>query len=289
MHEVTVIGLGSMGSTLARLLLDAGYRVTVWNRSADKAEALLQQGARLAESPAASIAASPVSVVCVHDYKATAAILDQPSVTAVLDGKTLIQLTTISPQEAQATEDWAKGVGAHYLDGAIQAAPSQMGREDTPLLVSGERATYERVEALLQVFAAKPSYLGASASAASTMDLATLSYIYGASLGVFHGARICEAAGISVELYGKLVAEISPSFGAFLQHEAGVIHRGDFSISESPLSISVEATARLAETARQMGINSEFPRFAEGLLQRAEAAGYAGEEFAALIKVLRQA
>ncbi|WP_348532401.1 hypothetical protein [Pseudomonas sp. BN102] len=85
-----------------------------------------------------------------------------------------------------------------------------------------------------------------------------------------------------------VAAEISPSFGAFLQHEAGVIHRGDFRISESPLSISVEATARLAEAARQMGINSEFPRFADGLLKRAEAAGYAGEEFAALIKVLRQ-
>lgn len=156
-----------------------------------------------------------------------AAILDQPEVTVALDGKTLIQLTTISRQEAQA-------------------------------------------------------------SSASTMDLATLSYIHGASLGVFHGARICEAAGISVEQYGNLVAEISPSFGTFLQHEAWVIHRGDFRISESPLSISVEATARLAETARQRGINSEFPRFAEGLLQRADVAGYAGEEFAALIKVLRQ-
>jgi hypothetical protein len=50
----------------------------------------------------------------------------------------------------------------------------------------------------------------------------------------------------------------------------------------------VEASARLAESARQMGINCVFPRFAEGLLQRAQVAGYAGEEFAALIKVLRQ-
>lgn len=272
MQEVTVIGLGSMGSTLARLLLEAGYRVTVWNGSADKAEPLLQRGARLAASQTAAIAASPVTVVCVLDYTSTAAILDQPAAAAALDG-TLIQLTTISPQEAQATEDWAKDVGARYLDGAIQAAPSQMGREDTPLLISGDRATYQRSEALLQVFAAKPTYLGESASAASTMDLATLSYIYGASLGVFHGARICEAAGISVEQYGRLVAEISPSFGAFLQHEAGVIHSDDFRISESPLSISVEATTRLAEAARQMGINSEFPRFAEGLLKRAEAAG----------------
>src|SRR5918996_263690 len=52
--EVSVIGLGAMGSALARALLSNGHRVTVWNRTSAKAEALVQDGAVLAHSAAAT-------------------------------------------------------------------------------------------------------------------------------------------------------------------------------------------------------------------------------------------
>src|SRR5690606_37357618 len=68
MKRATVIGLGQMGSTLARLLLDSGYRVTVWNRTAAKAEPLVARGAELAPTALAAVSASRVVVVCVHDY-----------------------------------------------------------------------------------------------------------------------------------------------------------------------------------------------------------------------------
>jgi 3-hydroxyisobutyrate dehydrogenase-like beta-hydroxyacid dehydrogenase len=90
-----------------------------------------------------------------------------------------------------------------------------------------------------------------------------------------------------VDHYGSLVAEISRSFGEFFKHEGAVIHSGNYQISESPLKISVEATERLAQAARESGINSEFPTFVSGIFKRAMAAGYGDEEVAALIKVLR--
>jgi 3-hydroxyisobutyrate dehydrogenase-like beta-hydroxyacid dehydrogenase len=286
MKQVTVIGLGQMGSTLAQLLLDGGYRVTVWNRSANKADALIAKGAVLAPSAVDAIAASPVTVVCVHNYVATREILGADAASA-LAGKVLIQLSTGGVQEARDLEAWLREQGGAYLDGAIQAAPSQMGRADTPILLSGAEATFSEQEALLRVFGGGLSYLGEDAGAASAMDMATLSYIYGAAIGFFHGARIAESAGFRVDQYGALVAGIGPTLADFLKYEGDVIQSGDFKVGESPLKISVEATERIAQAARETGINAEFPSFVSDLFRRADDAGYGDEEVAALIKVLR--
>ena len=286
-QETSVIGLGTMGSTLARLLLRNQYRVTIWNRTRQKADALVRDGAVLAPSAAAAVAASPIVVVCVYDYRAAHEILDTKEVTATVAGRVLVQLTTGSPQEARDSEAWARRHGAGYVDGAIQAAPSQMARPDTTILVSGAEAAYRRSEPILTVFGGNVKYLGDDVGAASAMDLATLSDVYGAFLGFIHGARIAESEGFRVDHYGSLVAEISPTFGEFFRHEGAVIHSGNYAVTESPLRISVEATERLARAARASGINAEMPTFVSRLFQRAIDAGYGDEEVAAIIKVLR--
>lgn len=286
MH-VSVIGLGSMGATLARLFLERGHSVTVWNRSPDKAAGPVDAGARLASSAAEAVAASAVTVVCVYDYAAANAILRQPPVEAAIGGKLLVQLTTGSPQEALSAAQWAERHGVRYLEGAIQAAPSQMGQPDTPLLLSGDAGTYRDVEELLRGVAGNLVYLGAQIDAAATMDLATLSYVYGAYLGFMHGARLAEVRGVDVGRYGEIVRSVAPSFGAFFEHQAGVIRSGDFRISESPLRISIEATARILQASADAGIDTQVARLCAGLLQQAGEAGYGDQELAALIKVLR--
>jgi 3-hydroxyisobutyrate dehydrogenase-like beta-hydroxyacid dehydrogenase len=286
-NQASVIGLGTMGATLARLLLRAGSRVTVWNRTAARADALAREGAVRAPSAAAAIAASPVSVMCVHDYSAARAVLGSEALDAALPGRVLVHLSTGSPKQARELEQWARERGAAYLDGAIQAAPAQMGKPETPILLSGAGAAYHAAEPLLKVLAGNPTYLGADPGAAAAMDAATLSYVYGAMLGFIHGARVSEREGFRVDDYGAIVAAISPSFGEFFRHEGTVIQSGDFAVSESPLSISIEATARLEELARESGINAEFPSFVAGFFRRAAAAGLGGEEAAALIKILR--
>ncbi|ADU38756.1 NAD(P)-dependent oxidoreductase [Variovorax paradoxus] len=285
--EVSVLGLGSMGVTIARLYLARGYKVTVWNRTADKADALIAKGAVLARSAAEAVRAAKVAVMCVYDYRAAEAILAMEGVAAAMDGRLLVQLTTGSPSDARDAEMWAHRHGATYLEGAIQAAPDQMGQADTPILMSGAEAVFREAEPLLKVLGGGTVYLGENASAAAAMDLATLSTIYGTLLGFMHGARIAEHERFDVAEYGRIVAGIMPTFAGFLQHEGAVIQSGDFKISQSPMRISVEATQRIWQTAQEAGINTEFPAFAAGLFKRADAAGLGGEEIAALIKLLR--
>ncbi|MGY0038563.1 imine reductase family protein [Pedobacter sp. NJ-S-72] len=81
---------------------------------------------------------------------------------------------------------------------------------------------------------------------------------------------------------------MAPSLGQFLQHEGNVIQKDDFTISQSPLAISIEAIDRILTSAQQAKINTAFPEFASALLAKAQNEGYANQELASLIKVLRQ-
>jgi 3-hydroxyisobutyrate dehydrogenase-like beta-hydroxyacid dehydrogenase len=287
MTDVTVIGLGQMGARLAELMLNAGKSVTVWNRSAEKAAGVVAAGATLARDPASAIAAGGLTLICVYDYKAAQAILDQPGATSALAGRILVNLGTGGPEEAKAAEAFVLEHGGAYLDGAIQAAPSQMGQPDTPILVSGQSGVFDDAKAMLNILGGGLVYLGDAIDAAAYMDLATLSYVYGAFAGFLHGARIAEVKNISVKTFGTIVKDISPSFGAFFAHEGGVIASGDFAVTESPMRISVSAVERILRSSEALGLNSELPRLVNGWLGRAVAAGHSDEELAAVIKVLR--
>ena len=287
MSDVSVIGLGQMGVTLAELLLKAGRSVTVWNRTPEKAQALVAAGAGLAASAAEAIEASPVTLAILYDDGAMDAVLGGAGVVDGLKGRLIVNLGTTGPQAARDFERKITAAGGRYIDGAIQAAPSQMGQADTPILISGAAADIDAAEPLLRILGGNLVRVGERIDATAFMDLATLSYVYGAYAGFLHGARIAETVGIDVSVYGGLVRDISPTFGSFFAHEGGVIQSGDFTVSESPLRISISAVDRILQTSRDLGVEDALPTLVDAWLRKAEAAGYAGEELAALIKVLR--
>lgn len=289
MSDVSLIGLGQMGVVLAKLLVAAGHSVTAWNRSPDKTRALAASGVKAASGPAQAIAASPVTLVILYDDAATDAVLSAEGVSQTLAGRLIVNLGTSGPEAARAFEQRVAEAGGRYVDGAIQAAPSQMGQPDTPILVSGASGDIDAVEPVLRVLGGNLVRVGERIDAAAFMDLATLSYVYGAYAGFLHGARIAETVGIDVAAYGKLVEDISPSFGAFFAHEGRVIQSGDFTVSESPLRISISAVERILASSRDLGLDDAVPNLVSTWLRKAEARGLADEELAALIKVLRGA
>jgi 3-hydroxyisobutyrate dehydrogenase-like beta-hydroxyacid dehydrogenase len=285
MSEVTVIGLGPMGHALARALVVSGQRVTVWNRTAARADELVRDGAVLASSAAAAIAASPVTIVCVHDYAVAQQMLDGAA--EVLAGRVLIQLSTGTPQDARDSERWAHAQGADYLDGAILATPTQVGRPDTPLFLSGSENALARAEAALNAIAGTRMYLGDAVGRAPAWDLATLSCLFGALLGFVHGARICETEGLAVGDLGVMIAGIAPVLGEMIKDTADDIQAERYENPDSSIKTCAMGSGLFARQAREAGIDDAFPAFAVGLFDRALAAGYAQERLAAIVKVLR--
>ncbi len=287
MSDVSLIGLGQMGKVIATLLLEAGRSVTIWNRTPDKVRAFTASGAFEAVGPAEAIASSPITLMILYDDEATDAVLSAGGVENALAGRLVVNLGTSGPEAAQAFGRRVDLAGGRYVDGAIQAAPSQMGKPDTPILVSGPPTDIDAAEPLLSILGGNLVRVGERIDATAFMDLATLSYVYGAYAGFLHGARIAETVGIDVAAYGALVQDISPSFGAFFAHEGRVIQSGDFTVSESPLRISISAVERILKSSRQLGLDDALPGMVNGWLRTAEREGMADEELAALIKVLR--
>ena len=287
MSDVSIIGLGAMGSALARALLRDGRRITVWNRTSTKAELLVRDGATLAPDPASAVVASPVVLVCVDNYEVTRAILSGQDVRPRLSGRVLVQLSTGSPQEARDAERWARDIEAGYLDGAILAYPDQIGTPEAALLVAGAEATFRRCEPLLRSLAGGLTYVGEQVGAASALDCAALSFVFGALLGALHGARICEVESLRVDEFGSMLSELVPVVGGEVKQLAERIQAERYDGSQAALGIYAAAAVRLVQQARDSRIDSGFPAYASGAFQKGMTAGFGGEDLAALFKVLR--
>ena len=277
-----------MGSALAQALLRDGHRATVWNRTSAKAERLVRDGAILAPSAASAVGASPIVLVCVENYRVTRSILATEEVAPALAGRVLVQLSSGTPQDARDAEVWARERGADYLDGAIMATPSQIGRPDTPIVVSGAETAFRRSEPVLKTLAGNLSSMGESVGSASAWDLAMLSCLFGALLGFLHGARIFESEGLRVGDLGSMIADLAPVLGEMIKHAGAVIQTGTFDRPQSAVKTCMVAFELFVKHAREARINAEFPTFGLGLFKTAMAAGHGEEEVAALIKVFRE-
>ncbi|CAN7500798.1 NAD(P)-dependent oxidoreductase [Variovorax paradoxus] len=285
MTDVSLIGLGPMGIALARALRSK-YTLTVWNRTAARAEPLLNQGTALAPNALAAVQASPVVLVCVADYAASRAILAAPGVADALRGKVLVQLSTGTPQDAR--DDWAALSGVACLDGALLATPCQIGRPDTPLFISGEERALAACRPLLEAVAGNIQYMGEPIGNAAAWDLATLSCMFGAMSGFFHGVRICEAEGLQVNAFSQMISAISPVLGEMISAEGEAIHAGKYGEPESSMATCAGSGRLFVKQAREAGLDASFPDFLMRLFDRSLNAGLANERLAAMIKVLRQ-
>jgi 3-hydroxyisobutyrate dehydrogenase-like beta-hydroxyacid dehydrogenase len=282
--DVSVIGLGEMGSALARALLAADHRVTVWNRTPDKSASLVADGAKVATSAHGAALSSPVTVVCMSSYDAMHDVLGSA---IDMRGRTLVQLSSGTPEDARAAARWATPRGANYLDGAILAWPRQIGGPDATLIASGPESARAAAAPLLDAMAGNVVHLSDDIAHASVLAAATLSVLAGRWIGFSHGALICEAEGFDVEAFGATLARIAPILGEDDAHMGRVVAHNRFTHPESTLGTAGRDVIDLARHAREALISNEFPCFAADLFQRGIDQGYESQEHVALIKVLR--
>lgn len=173
MTDVSVLGVGNMGSALARAFLAKGHATTVWNRTTVRTQPLVDLGAHVASSAAAAIDAAPISLICVERYDQVHALLEQAETAGALARSTIVNVTWGTPGEARDMNTWATERQAHYLDGDIYDYPEGIGADIPVIPYAGKRAVYDRFEDLLSALGpaeyygpdpAVPNILGAAAS-----------------------------------------------------------------------------------------------------------------------------
>ncbi len=284
MSDISILGLGPMGSALGRALIECGHKVTVWNRSSARTEALVKFGADGAASVAAAVGASPVTLVCVDNYQTTRSLFQAQDVIGLLPGHIVVDLTTGTPKETREAEPWFIEHGARYLDGAILCGTPAIGTARGLLLYSGDREAFERCRPLLSALGEGTRFVGENIAAAATLDMAWLSRIAAEYTGIYHGAVICQSEGVNLDLYSSVFPE-NDSAHFWLEP----LKKNDFGNATADVAVWNKAAKRMAEHAREVGISSEVPDLVAGILTRAETAGYGRERVAAMVKILRHA
>ena len=282
MSDVTVIGLGKMGASLALTLQQAGHDLTVWNRSPAKIQPFIDKGVAAASDVVDAIKASPVILVCIDSNAVTDALLQTDEIKSHLAGRTLVQLSTSTPQEATESATWLSAQGVSYLDGAIHCGPDDIGTDGAQVLLSGDEVAFERASSLLASLGGDIRYLGTNVRAVSVLDLAVVCETYGRFMAVTHAASMCESEGIGLDELAALYPENS-----FSQRYANVIHSSDYENCTATLRIWDSAAQRIRTQGQDAGINTDFPDYVTRLFEKAINAGYGEQHVMALFKVLR--
>ncbi|KMS69501.1 dehydrogenase [Streptomyces viridochromogenes] len=290
-HEsaVTVLGLGPMGRALAGAFLDAGLRVTVWNRTPGRDGELLGRGAASAASPAEAVAASPLTVVCVVNYDAADAVLRQDAVADALKGRTVANLCADTPSRARDAAAWAAAHGIRYLDGAIMSMTTTIGTPEAEVIYSGPEDLYREHLPVLETLGGTHTHLGEDFGRAAAYDVALLDIFWTAMSGYAHALAIARAEGITArELLPHaqgIGAIMSPIFEAF----AGDADDGTYSGELNPITSAASTMAHVIETSESHGIDAGVMRAAEGQVRRVIGLGHGTDGITRVTEVLGRA
>jgi 3-hydroxyisobutyrate dehydrogenase-like beta-hydroxyacid dehydrogenase len=282
--DVSVLGLGAMGTALAEELVRAGHRTTVWNRSPGKADGLVGLGATVAATPSDAVTASNVVVVCLFDAASVHEVLDP--VVEQLACRTLVNVTTTTPDQSREIAEWAARHGVVYLDGGIMAVPRMIGKPGSSILYSGSNAAFDEYRPLLDLWGAS-DYFGEDPGLASLYDLALLAGMYTMFAGFVHGAAMVADAGVSASDFAKRAAAWQSAMTAYFAASARIIDGGDYTV-EGQQSLEFSSLHNLIDASAAQGISTEVIQTVQNLIQRQIDAGHGKEGFARIYESIRQ-
>jgi 3-hydroxyisobutyrate dehydrogenase-like beta-hydroxyacid dehydrogenase len=282
-RAVSVLGTGMLGTVLTRALLRAGHRVTVWNRTAGKADALVAGGATLAPTAAEAVAASPLVIVSVSTYDDVQALL-APGVDR-LAGRTLVNLSSGSPDQARTLSAWAAEQGVGYLDGAAMSGTRLVGQPEALFLYSGDPDAYAAHEATLAALG-RPVHLGPDPGAASVYDTALLAMNMGVLSGFYQAVALVGGAGVDTRTFASVAVDYLPFVTGLLPDHAQQIDQGRYPGDDGTLEVYAAAMGHVVDTGRRHGIDVDLPTAIKALLERGVAAGHGDDGLARLADVI---
>lgn len=150
--RIGFIGLGIMGRPMARHLVDAGYEVTVWNRTQSKASELVEAGARLGSSPRDTASRSDIIITIVADTPDVREVILGPDgvMEGVRRGAIVVDMSTISPVATREIAQALAARGAEMLDAPVSGGQKGAIEATLSIMVGGKAEVFERVLPVFQ-------------------------------------------------------------------------------------------------------------------------------------------
>jgi 3-hydroxyisobutyrate dehydrogenase-like beta-hydroxyacid dehydrogenase len=285
MAELWFLGLGIMGSRIAKRLLDAGNDVTGYNRTRSKAEWLLEAGMRWADSPRAVAESADVVFTMVTDTAALRAVTEGPEglLAGLGSGKVFVDMSSISPAASREVATRVAETGAKMLDAPVSGSVSTLEEGKLSIMVGGDAAVVEQVLPLFRQIGPTVTHVGPNGQAVA-MKIATNLSLAVQMLAFSEGVLLAEQSGIPREtavhvLLNSVIA--SPM----------IKYRGPFVLGqpdEAWFDVNMMQKDLLValEMGRQLDVALPTTSITNQMLTAARALGLEKKDFAALFEVL---
>jgi 3-hydroxyisobutyrate dehydrogenase-like beta-hydroxyacid dehydrogenase len=162
MANLGYIGLGAMGSRMAKRLLDKGHTVTGYNRTRSKAQWLIDHGMKWGDSPRAVAEAADLIFVMVTDSRSLEAVSGGADgfLAGLREGKVVVDSSTVNPAVSLDVAEKVRAKGADMVDAPVSGSVSTLEAGKLSVMVGGRRATFDRIKPVLDDIGPKVTHVG---------------------------------------------------------------------------------------------------------------------------------
>jgi 3-hydroxyisobutyrate dehydrogenase len=295
--NIGFIGMGHMGSHMASRLLDAGYQLTVYDRTKERAQEVGQRGAPVAQTPKDLAATCQVVMVCVTDDQAQHDVMFGPdgALAGVHAGSMMIDLSTVSPDASRRLFEGAKEKDVPMIDAAVSGSVPQVDQGSLVIFVGGEHKTYEQCKPILDILGQNSFYMGASGMG-TTMKLVVNTLLGLGMQALAEAIALGEKAGVEkgllLDVLGQ-TAVLTPGQKSKLENVRREEYPNNFALSlmhkdfrlvlsqAYDLSVSMPATAaaqQMYTAAMAKGRDEDFSLMIEFMEELAGVSTVSEEE-----------
>lgn len=280
MNEVKIgwVGLGTMGMPMARQLMKAGYLVSAYNRSQEKVNALVLQGAHEALSPEELLRNTDVIFVMVSDDVAIQEIFggNEGLLKAHVSGKIIINMSTVSPKISEKLAVLCQNQGNSYLDAPVSGSVKQALEGQLVIMVGGDETVYEKVKPILEHLGKLSLWIGPNgAGNRAKLAMNTLLGLY--AQGLAESVLFANSKGIRTE---DLMALINNSAlgNVFTRIKGDAIMAEDYQAA-----FALKHIAKDLRLAKAEGMSGRLAKVSYDTFQKAEAE-FGQEDIIAVLK-----
>ncbi len=257
-----------MGQSLVRALLDAGGEVTVWNRSTDKVDAMVELGAKRADTVAAALAANEVTVLSLTHYAAMYSVLEQA--TAQLAGKVIVNLSSDSPEKARKGAEWVRSHGAEFLAGGVMSAGDNIAHPASYIFYSGPREVFDAHAELLRPLSPQ-EYLGPDDGLSQVFYQALLTIFHPWLLAFDQATAMIERSGNSIAQFIPFAVRSAAAYPYFMEEFSVANQNGGWATLAS-LKMMDAGAQHIIDASEEVGVDATFSHTAQAYWRKAIAA-----------------
>jgi len=284
--KIGFIGIGKMGSRMSKRLLDAGYPVTIYDRTRKNVQVLAKQGAAVAESPRKLASGCNIVMSSVTNDTAVEAVMFGPegALAGAGKGTLFIDLSTISPATSRKIYEAASAKKASMIDAAVSGSTPQAEQGSLVIMVGGDKAVYEECQPILAILGKEVIYIGRSGSG-TTVKLVVNTLLGVGLQALAEAIALGEKAGLKkdalLDLLGQ-TAVISPAHKLKLEN----VRRAQYP-STFPVRLMYKDFGLIMRLAEELSVPMPATSAAHQMCGAENAKGL-DEDYSATIRLMEE-